>query len=212
MDLLTFMSLTCICITVLSYTAGIPPCLQIYRNGSTRNVPFLPFLIGLVNNFTFLYYGFLKWDETILIVNVVGSVLQVIYVLVYVVFTQRKFQIYLQLVYGCLFMAAVYCYLHYIVIDHATLTDRLGLITCVLVVVFNTAPLAEMTDIIKTKSSEKLSTSLTIAVFANSVSWYIYGVLINDLYIQLPSLQGLLSSLLQFFLIYKYPVSSKKTD
>ncbi|XP_070543326.1 sugar transporter SWEET1-like [Ptychodera flava] len=212
MDLLTFVSGTCIVITVLSFAAGIPPCLDIHKRRSTQNVPFLPFLVGLVNNYAILYYGFLRWDVTILIVNTIGSVIQTAYVLVYLRYAERKGHTYMQLLYGGLFLAATYLYLHYIVVDRATLTDRLGLITCVTVVLFNIAPLAELVDIVKTKSSEKLSLSLTIAMFTTSLAWYTYGVLIDDLYVQLPSLQGVLSCLLQFFLIWKYPVSAKKIE
>ncbi|XP_006811661.1 sugar transporter SWEET1-like [Saccoglossus kowalevskii] len=208
MELIFAVSIACTVVSVICYGAQIPDCYQIYKKKNTHNIPFLPFIIGLVNTFAIFYYGFMRQDMTTLVVNTIGSIFQTSYVIIYILFTERKAQSLLQCTYACAFLAALYFYLHYVVENEVTAADRLGLITAVTSVSFSFAPLAEVADIVKSKSSSKLSVMPAVSMFVASLCWYVYGVLIDDIYIQLPCLQGILSSLIQFFLFWMYPSSS----
>ncbi|XP_053522288.1 sugar transporter SWEET1 isoform X4 [Artibeus jamaicensis] len=60
------------------------------------NVQFLPFLTTDVNNLSWLSYGTLKRDGTLIVVNAVGAVLQTSYILVYLQYCPRKHAVLLQ--------------------------------------------------------------------------------------------------------------------
>ncbi|XP_052587204.1 sugar transporter SWEET1 isoform X4 [Peromyscus californicus insignis] len=59
--------------------------------------------------------------------------------------------------------------------------------------------------IIQTKSTQRLSFSLTIATLLSSTSWSIYGFRLRDPYITVPNLPGILTSLIRLGLFCKYP-------
>lgn len=62
---------------------------------SVDSVQFLPFLTTDFNNLSWLSYGALKGDGTLIIVNTVGAVLQTLYILVYLHYCPRKVEAFL---------------------------------------------------------------------------------------------------------------------
>lgn len=64
---------------------------------------------------------------------------------------------------------------------------------------------------IKTQSTESISFYLCSFNFIVGLEWFIYGVLINDLFVQIPNLLGALLGLVQLSLFFKYPSQSLAT-
>ncbi|XP_071844845.1 sugar transporter SWEET1-like isoform X2 [Apostichopus japonicus] len=170
MDAVSILSLACITVTIISFTAGMPDFIIILKRKHTGSTPFLPFLMGFITNIGCLLYGMLKWDFTILVVNSVGSVLHVFYVLVYLSYSSNKSTSLRQFTIATLLMVGLYLYLAHVVVDPRRVESLLGLATCVLILFANVSPMAEL----------------------------------------IPSLPGVCSSLLQFYLLFKYP--AKKVD
>lgn len=48
------------------------------------------------SNFGWFYYGMLKLDHTIILVNVIGAVLQCLYIITFTFFTKQKVSVELQ--------------------------------------------------------------------------------------------------------------------
>ncbi|XP_008852570.1 sugar transporter SWEET1 isoform X5 [Nannospalax galili] len=59
--------------------------------------------------------------------------------------------------------------------------------------------------IIQSKSTQRLSFSLTIATLLASASWSSYGFRLRDPYIMVPNLPGILTSFIRLWLFWKYP-------
>ncbi|XP_040854887.1 sugar transporter SWEET1 isoform X2 [Ochotona curzoniae] len=59
--------------------------------------------------------------------------------------------------------------------------------------------------VMQTKSTQRLSFSLTIATLLTSASWSLYGFRLQDPYIMVPNLPGIFTSLVRFWLFWKYP-------
>eukprot|EP00057_Strongylocentrotus_purpuratus_P021114 XP_011675588.1 PREDICTED: sugar transporter SWEET1 [Strongylocentrotus purpuratus] len=83
MDTLSILSWICIVTTIGFFASGIPVFIPIVKSGSTGNVPFLPFLLGLMNGIACLWYGVLKDDFTMIVVNTTGVVFHIFYVTTY---------------------------------------------------------------------------------------------------------------------------------
>ncbi|XP_051722734.1 sugar transporter SWEET1 isoform X2 [Ctenopharyngodon idella] len=62
----------------------------------------------------------------------------------------------------------------------------------------------EKLDIVRTKSVERLSFSLTVATFFTSTSWTLYGLQLQDYYIMVPNTPGIFTSLIRFFLFWQF--------
>jgi solute carrier family 50 (sugar transporter) len=62
--------------------------------------------------------------------------------------------------------------------------------------------------VIKTQSTESISFYLCSFNFIVGLEWFIYGLLINDRFVQIPNLLGALLGIVQLSLFTKYPSQS----
>lgn len=60
----------------------------------------------------------------------------------------------------------------------------MGLLCCVVTIMFFAAPLASLMHVIKVKNSESLPFPIILSTLIVSMQWYIYGYLLSDLFIQ----------------------------
>ncbi|XP_020021703.1 sugar transporter SWEET1 isoform X3 [Castor canadensis] len=147
----SLLSGACVLFTLGMFSTGLSDLRHMRMTRSVDSVQFLPFLTTDVNNLSWLSYGVLKGDGTLIIVNTVGAVLQTLYILVYLHYCPQK------------------------------------------------------AKVIQTKSTQRLSFSLTIATLLTSASWSLYGFRLSDPYIMVPNLPGILTSFIRLWLFWKYP-------
>ncbi|XP_061041916.1 sugar transporter SWEET1 isoform X3 [Eubalaena glacialis] len=147
----SLLSGACVLFTLGMFSTGLSDLKHMRMTRSVDSVQFLPFLTTDVNNLSWLSYGALKGNWTLIVVNAVGAVLQTLYILVYLHYCHRK------------------------------------------------------AKVIRTKSTKRLSFSLTIATLLTSASWTFYGFRLKDPYIVVPNLPGILTSFIRFWLFWKYP-------
>nr|KAF6398048.1 solute carrier family 50 member 1 [Rousettus aegyptiacus] len=83
--------------------------------------------------------------------------------------------------------------------------QQLGLFCSVFTISMYLSPLADLAKVIQTKSTQRLSFSLTIATLLTSASWTLYGFRLRDPYIMVPNLPGIVTSLIRLWLFWKYP-------
>ncbi|XP_012976012.1 sugar transporter SWEET1 isoform X2 [Mesocricetus auratus] len=192
----SFLSGACVLFTLGMFSTGLSDLRHMQRTRSVDSIQFLPFLTTDVNNLGWLSYGVLKGDGTLIIVNTVGAVLQTLYILHAVLLQTAALLGVLLLGYG---------YFWLLVPDLEARLQQLGLFCSVFTISMYLSPLADLAKIIKTKSTQRLSFSLTVATFLSSSSWSIYGVRLGDPYITVPNLPGILTSLVRLGLFCKYP-------
>ncbi|OWK05428.1 hypothetical protein Celaphus_00001938 [Cervus elaphus hippelaphus] len=171
---------------------------------SVDNVQFLPFLTTDVNNLSWLSYGALKGNWTLITVNAVGAVLQTLYILVYLHYCHRKRAVLLQTTTLLAVLVLGFAYFWLLVPDPEMRLQHLGLFCSVFTISMYLSPLADLTKVIRTKSTQRLSFSLTIATLLTSASWTLYGFRLKDPYIVVPNLPGILTSFIRFWLFWKY--------
>ncbi|KAL8184512.1 UNVERIFIED_CONTAM: hypothetical protein K2H54_018948 [Gekko kuhli] len=87
---LQLLSVACLAFTLGMFGTGLSDLRQMFATQSVENIQFLPFLTTDVNNLSWLSYGFLKGDWTLIIVNAIGAALQTLYILVYFYFSPEK--------------------------------------------------------------------------------------------------------------------------
>lgn len=84
-----------------------------------------------------------------------------------------------------------------------------GLLACASSLIFIAAPLVLVADVIKSKSSEKLPFLLIVSSFFVSISWFFYGFVLKDAFIQVPNGIGTMISGVQLSLFVLYPSKTK---
>ncbi|XP_051576555.1 sugar transporter SWEET1 isoform X2 [Myxocyprinus asiaticus] len=204
MELLQLLSCACIIFTVGMFSTGLTDLKKMRATQSADNVQFLPFLTTCLNNLGWLYYGLLKGDGTVKLVNTIGATLQSLYIITYCHYTKEKRRVFTQ----TLVMVCVLCvgwfYFSMVIPPGETQLSQLGLACSVFTISMYLSPLADLLEIVRTKSVERLSFSLTVATFFTSASWTLYGLQLGDYYIMVPNTPGIFTSLIRFFLFWRF--------
>ncbi|XP_038071882.1 sugar transporter SWEET1-like [Patiria miniata] len=209
MDWVLLLSRLCIGVTIASNGGGIPVFVDIVRKGTTHSVPFLPFLAGFVSNTACLAYAMLRADSVLQIVSSVGMTMSTIYVTLFLFFSSKKSTTFRQLMLSGVGILSVYVYLTRIIREPSAVEIQLGLLIGFLITGMNMAPIADIGNILKKQSSDGLSLSMALAIFVTSVLWVLYGIAVDDLVLSLPSISGVLSGSVQFYLLWSYPAKGK---
>ncbi|NXS95946.1 SWET1 protein, partial [Jacana jacana] len=177
---------------------------QMLATKSVENIQFLPFLTTNVNNLGWLGYGYLKQDRMLIAINAVGAALQTLYILVYLYYSPVKRSKLLQCLLLLVVLAAGYSYFTLLIDDEQTRQLQLGLFCSVFTISMYLSPLADLAKIVRSKSTRCLSFPLTVTTFLTSTSWTFYGLCVHDLYITVPNVPGIVTSILRFWLFYWY--------
>ncbi|XP_047453688.1 sugar transporter SWEET1 [Mugil cephalus] len=204
MDFLQLLSWACIVFTVGMFSTGLSDLKKMKESKSTDNIQFLPFLTTCLNNLGWLYYGILKSDHTIILVNFIGAVLQILYIIMYILYTKQKRQVISQTVTAAIVLTCGWFYFTTFLTEGESRLNQLGLTCSVVTVSMYMSPLTDLVNIVRSGNVQCLSFPLTVATFFTSTSWVLYGLQLNDSYIVVPNTPGIFTSLIRFYLFWKY--------
>ncbi|XP_069041108.1 sugar transporter SWEET1 isoform X2 [Lepisosteus oculatus] len=177
---------------------------------SAENVQFLPFLTTCLNNLGWLYYGTLKKDGTLIVVNAIGAVLQTLYILSYYYYTTHRRKVLMLTLSAGGVLCGGYLYFSVLVGDEHSRLNQLGLICSTVTVSMYLSPLTDLVNIVRSGSVRCLSFPLTVATFLTSTSWTLYGLQLQDLYIMVPNTPGIITSLVRFWLFWRFPMPQEE--
>lgn len=176
---------------------------------NTDNIQFLPFLTTCLNNLGWLYYGLLKGDQTIVFVNVIGAALQMLYIIVFIHYTKQKKPFLSQTMFAGAVLAAGWFYFSVFLPQGDTRLNQLGLTCSAITVSMYLSPLTDLVNIVRSGNVQCLSFPLTVATLLTSTSWVLYGLQLDDYYIVVPNMPGILTSIIRFYLFWRFsPTSS----
>lgn len=162
-------------------------------------------VILLTSTGLWLQYGLLLNDPTMKFVNSIGFSLQCFYLLWFYFFTSNRSRLNTENFILLTFLSSVYVYGQYTPIDAVS---WVGLLACISSLMFSASPLVAVSDVLRTRSTEKLPFGMILSSFIVAILWYIYGYLIADAYVYVPNLINSVLSGLQLSLFLIYP--SKK--
>ncbi|XP_030013580.1 sugar transporter SWEET1 [Sphaeramia orbicularis] len=212
MDLLQLLSWACIVFTVGMFSTGLTDLKTMRETKSADNIQFLPFLTTCLNNLGWLYYGTLKKDQTIVLVNVIGALLQILYIVVYIGYTKQKRLVMSQtLVAGTVLVCGWFYFTTFLPQGDIRL-NQLGLTCSMVTVSMYLSPLTDLVHIIRSGNVQCLSFPLTVATFFTSTSWVLYGLQLDDYYIVVPNTPGILTSLIRFYLFWRFASVSQSSS
>ncbi|KAM6365338.1 sugar transporter SWEET1 [Pluvialis apricaria] len=200
----------CLGCTLAMFGTGLSDLRQMLATKSVENIQFLPFLTTDANNLSWLGYGCLNQDWTLITVNTIGAALQTLYILAYLYYSTAKRPVLLQSLLLLVMLAAGYCYFTLLIADERTRLVRLGLFCSVFTISMYLSPLADLAKIVRSKSTRCLSFPLTVTTFLASTSWTLYGLQHNDPYITVPNVPGIVTSIVRFWLFWRYPPGPDK--
>lgn len=204
MDSLQLLSWACIVFTVGMFSTGLTDLKKMRETKSADNIQFLPFLTTCLNNLGWLYYGVLKTDQTIILVNVIGALLQILYIFMYLQYTKQKRLVMFQTLAAGGVLTCGWFYFTTYLPEGETRLSQLGLTCSVVTVSMYLSPLIDLVEIVRSGDVRCLSFPLTVATFFTSTSWVLYGLQLDDYFIVVPNTPGILTSLIRFFLFWRF--------
>lgn len=204
MDLLSLLSWACIVFTVGMFSTGLTDLKKMRESKSTDNIQFLPFLTTCLNNLGWMYYGILKRDQTIILVNIIGALLQILYIIMYFRYTKQRRLVSSQTLAAGIVLICGWLYFTIFLTDGDIRLSQLGLTCSVVTVSMYLSPLTDLVEIVRSGNVQCLSFPLTVATFFTSTSWVFYGLQLSDYYIVVPNTPGIFTSLIRFYLFWKF--------
>ncbi|ESP01253.1 hypothetical protein LOTGIDRAFT_157427 [Lottia gigantea] len=213
MELMTAVEYWTTAVTFLMMASGLPPCYNMYKNKSTKNIPFIFFLISEMNSLFGACYGTLSGNYIVFIINVVGFLLWGFYIIVYVFVSKTKVRSI-----GMVLIMMIVCgsHLKYVstFTQHKEMTSMLGQILFVWSIILLLTPALDIIAVIQQGTSEGMSVSLLIGCALSSLSWLLYGYMLKDLYIYGPNIPGTVVNIGKFIALfcYKKPSKSLKSE
>ncbi|XP_071884021.1 sugar transporter SWEET1 isoform X2 [Anas platyrhynchos] len=203
MELQPVLAAACLLFTMGMFCSGLFDLCRIITAKSVDNIQLLRFLAIKANNLCWLGYGCQKPDWMLIIINSIGATLQSLYILVYFYYSPAKRQVLLRVLTFLALLAAAYGYFFYFT-DKDTLRSRVGLFCSSLTIMMYASPLNDLAKVIRSRSTRCLSFPLAVTTFLASSCWTLYGQLVKDNYITVPNVPGIVTSVVQLWLFWRY--------
>lgn len=190
------------------FTSPLVTFRRIMKGGSTEEFSGVPYNMTLLNCLLSAWYGmpFVTSNNMLIwTINGTGSVLEAIYVLVFLIYAPKKVRakmLGLLTLVASLFGAVVVTSL--LALHGETRKIFCGFLAAIFSVCMYGSPLAVMRLVIRTKSVEYMPFFLSLFSFLCGTSWFIYGLLGRDPFIAVPNGCGSALGALQLILYTIY--------
>ncbi|XP_075236923.1 sugar transporter SWEET1 [Lycorma delicatula] len=189
---------------IMQFMSGAIVVQKYVLKGTAENESGFPFMSGFLSCMLWARYGFMIDDLAMVFVNLTGVTLMLIYGGVHYKYTPRKKVVLRQLLVVLIVMTLAHGYTIYET-DSEIASTRFGFLTCCTTLVFFGSPLTNLAHVLRVKSTEILPFPLIIMTWFVSAQWYLYGIIINDSFVQYPNLIGCILATFQLLLFIIYP-------
>ncbi|CAL9171632.1 unnamed protein product [Musa hybrid cultivar] len=195
-------------ISILVFASPIGTFRRIVTTKSTESFKGLPYITTLLSTSLWTFYGLLKPGGLLVVtVNGVGTVLQAIYIILFLIYAPNDTRAKMAKLVGLLnvgFFGAVVVVT--LLSVHASMRLLVvGFLCAALTVGMYASPMAAMSTVVKTKSVEYMPFFLSFFLFLNGGVWSVYSVLVRDFFIGVPNAIGfaLGSAQLVLYAVYR---------
>ncbi|KAI4370219.1 hypothetical protein MLD38_018589 [Melastoma candidum] len=198
----------------LVFLAPIPTFYTIHKRKSSDGFQAIPYIVALSSAMLLLYYGLIKTDGTMIIsINAIGSMIEAAYLVLFVFYASKQEKIAtLRLI--VLFSAGyiLVLFVTILLFKEQKRDNVVGWICAVFSIAVFASPLSIMTKVVRTKSVEFMPISLSLFLILCSTMWFLYGLLIRDMFIALPNVIGFLLGIAQIILYVMYKDGNPDND
>lgn len=198
--------LTCLGI----YISDFKKVAKIVEDGDLGTYNVLPNMMCFVNTFSWVMYGLMVGNYYIFCPNLVGMNFTLFYALsVYHLAPSAKRDLIRNvLLVGQSFvlLGALASFVTLLPYDpEGVMREQVsGWVAVIALLVFYTSPLSDLANVIKSKDASSISLTMAIANGINGLLWTSYGFAISNPFVWAPNFIGLITVLVQIFLVFIY--------
>ncbi|KAK4287580.1 hypothetical protein Pmani_039349 [Petrolisthes manimaculis] len=207
-------AITATILTILQFLSGTDICRRIVKQGATGDISGFPFVGGVFSTSVWLTYSLLLNDLSMSVTNAVGLALQMIYLFIYTKYCISPGAWYATRRQMAALVTVVAIAMYYVLFSGAepdVIKTRVGLLCCLGSIVFCAAPLVSLTQVFSTQCTDVLPFPLILATFLVTGLWWLYGLILQDPFVQYPNLIGCGLAGFQLLLFVVYPAHRKGT-
>lgn len=195
-------------ISFVVFLSPIPTFYRMYKKKSTEGYQSIPYVVGLFSAMLWIYYAFLKAQNTTLLItiNSFGCVIETIYVVFFLCYSTNKTRVHTAKVLGffvCGGAGAIVLVTQFL-FKGPSRVEVVGWICLVFSLSVFVAPLCIVRQVIKTKSVENMPVLLSVFLTFSAVTWFFYGFFLKDMNIAVPNVLGFFFGIVQIGLYMMY--------
>ena len=190
------MALLAFCSTMGLYGTSLPLFPLLLTAGRSDLVQFSSLILKLVNNFLGCHYAVLAAVRVSALSNGLGVLLHSLLCLAYLRVVPVKSGPSIFFFLGLIFYAAVAAF-------YFNDAVSIGLIGSSVRTLAYASPALTVVEAAKTGNVDAISLPLTCGAFVCQVTWYVFGGLIDDPFVQLPNVPGIVVQIAAFYLLWK---------
>ncbi|GAB4834606.1 hypothetical protein Ancab_032869 [Ancistrocladus abbreviatus] len=203
-------------IALFLFLSPVPTFISICKKGSVQQYSPVPYLATFINCMLWVLYGLpFVHPNSILVVTVNGAgfFIEVVYLTLFVLHSEgkkKRLRLIVIAIVEVIIVAAVAGSVLGLTHTTKSRSQIIGMIAIISNIMMYAAPLSVMKLVITTKSVEYMPFSLSLASFANGITWTVYAIHPFDPYIAAPNGLGSLFGLAQLILYGTYYKSTKE--
>ena len=210
-----FVTIVSILTVVLSNLTASIPMLQVikcFKNKSIGTLNPIPFAWLSIVSLNVILYGLFKKDMSIFLSSVAGYFFGLYYTfsLFHLANERNQKWVKVSILVGN-FVLFLFAFLAFIVLNDSSvigMSDKqnmaLGIGNSIILISFYLSPFSTIAEVIKTKNSQTINLPFISCAFSASVSWTLYGLITDDLYVFIPQSVAVFCSFLQILCCFVY--------
>lgn len=206
-----FVSTTATITTIINFLTGLQVVRGFMRKGNAGDASGLPFVAGAVNCAIWLKYALLIDDSAMKLVNGIGVLILCSSSAIFYKYTPNKASALKQIVFAMGFFGTISFYVNSMDQESEHPKYILGLVGDVLAVCFFGAPLASLSHVLRTGSTEVLPFPIILSSWFVTGQWWIYGNILQDNFVAVPNCIGWCLATFQLLLFVYFP-SKRRTS
>ena len=202
-----------IIVALILFLSPVPTIRRIFRERNSLEYSQLPFICQVVESSFWTLWAISVGDRLEMLVNnIIGISFMLIYIIIFSSFVpaSKRSTTALHLSVAAVLVGVGVAALCLLPKSAGSLS--LSIAAVVLNCIKYASPLSVARMVVQTKSVEFLPLPLTLACFACSVLWGTYGLLLNDMWILVPNIAGVVCSILQVILWCCYCTCRRSTS
>jgi solute carrier family 50 protein (sugar transporter) len=199
---LSFLAIVCPALSVFTYAIPVVSVVEMLRAADATHFPIQVIIAQLLGNVSGVAYGILINNSPFLISSAIGLCFQTLWIIAWFVIVKHTSQSSIvrqthpSLATLLLASLIAVCTLFITYLGR----DVVGIISCMLTLLLCISPLSKLGLVVRSMNSASIPLAMSLVMLVTNAAWGIYGLMLDDIYVFLPSMFGFIITVFQIII------------